>query len=68
MDLKPALKVASYQGPVIHGNISEALLLAYKIAEEANQMGIDILLFPETFLCGYFEDKEVEKTFYRSKK
>lgn len=61
MNLKTAIKVASYQGPVIEGNISQALQLAYKIVEEANQMGTDILLFPETFLTGYFENRELAK-------
>ncbi|MBY0462789.1 MAG: carbon-nitrogen hydrolase family protein [Alphaproteobacteria bacterium] len=61
MPLKTALKVASYQGPVIEGNIHKSLQLAYEIALEANQMRVDILLLPETFLSGYFDDKELAR-------
>lgn len=50
--------VAAYQGPAIQGNPKKAFETIFIWIEKAQKQKADIILFPETFLHGYFNNAE----------
>jgi predicted amidohydrolase len=51
------LTVAAYQGGIIEKDIDTNLLKAIKVTQIAEERGVEILCFPESYLHGYFNDK-----------
>lgn len=52
------LTVAAYQGPIQEGKLEANLAKVLAVTEIAEQRGIDILSFPESYLHGYFSHKD----------
>lgn len=52
------LQVAAFQGYIKEGNIEANLHKIIEITELAEKRGVDILTFPESYLHGYFSEKE----------
>ena len=46
-------KIAVYQGSSVTGDINANFLVIETIIKQASLQGIDLVLFPELFLCGY---------------
>src|SRR5688572_21027447 len=52
------LTIAAYQGPAIQGNPEKAFEALIVWIEKAQKQNVDIVLFPEAFLHGYFDNAE----------
>jgi len=59
MDINNYLTVAAYQGPIHEGDVKTNLNKILEVTNMAEQRHIDLLCFPETFLHGYFPNKEL---------
>lgn len=58
MNMTDYLTVAAYQGPIKEGEAEANLEKVLAVTEIAEQRGVDILSFPESYLHGYFPHKE----------
>lgn len=58
LDMNDYLNVAAYQGPVNEQDTQANLEKALDVTRLAEQLCVDILCFPETFLHGYFPTRE----------
>src|SRR5262245_54397402 len=58
MQMNDFFMVAAYQGPVKEGDSKNSLDVALETTHSAEQLKVDILCFPETFLHGYFSLKQ----------
>lgn len=63
MHLNDCLTVAAYQGPIEEGKTEENLNKSYELMCMAEQQNIDILCFPESYLHGYFQEKNLALTY-----
>ena len=57
----PSLTLGIWQDSGMPGNIAANLASISKASERASQRGVDLLIFPECFLTGYFNGNAVER-------
>lgn len=60
-DAEPALKVGIWQDSGVLGDVSANMATISRATAEASRRGIDLLVFPECFLTGYFNRDAVER-------
>ena len=61
-DVETALKVGIWQDSGVLGDVSANMATISRATAKASRRGIDVLVFPECFLTGYFNRDAVERT------